>query len=158
MQLKWESGAGIIEINGTEYVLNQCHWHSPSEHTIDGERFALELHMVHESLDGKIAVVGILYKIGRPDSFLSSTVVGVVDPRNIKIGSRKYYRYLGSLTTPPCTENVVWTVVKKVRTVTKEQVQLLRVAVHDDSDTNARPLQPLNGRTVKLFIPEDKDD
>ncbi|KAJ7001985.1 alpha carbonic anhydrase 7-like [Populus alba x Populus x berolinensis] len=173
IMLKWESGAGIIEINGTEYVLNQCHWHSPSEHTIDGERFALELHMVHESLDGKIAVVGILYKIGRPDSFLSSltkqleyvagtterdTVVGVVDPRNIKIGSRKYYRYLGSLTTPPCTENVVWTVVKKVRTVTKEQVQLLRVAVHDDSDTNARPLQPLNGRTVKLFIPEDKDD
>ncbi|KAJ7001996.1 alpha carbonic anhydrase 7-like [Populus alba x Populus x berolinensis] len=172
IMLKWESGAGIIEINGTEYVLNQCHWHSPSEHTIDGERFALELHM----LDGKIAVVGILYKIGRPDSFLSSvssltkqleyvagtterdTVVGVVDPRNIKIGSRKYYRYLGSLTTPPCTENVVWTVVKKVRTVTKEQVQLLRVAVHDDSDTNARPLQPLNGRTVKLFIPEDKDD
>ncbi|KAG6778277.1 hypothetical protein POTOM_018131 [Populus tomentosa] len=173
IMLKWDSGAGTIDINGTEYVLNQCHWHSPSEHTIDGKRFALELHMVHESLDGKTAVVGILYKIGRPDSFLSSltkqlesvagtderdTVVGVVDPRNIKIGSRKYYRYLGSLTTPPCTENVAWTVVKKVRTVTREQVRLLRVAVHDDSDTNARPLQPLNGRTVKLFIPEDKDD
>ncbi|KAL9353847.1 hypothetical protein Peur_051817 [Populus x canadensis] len=173
IMLKWESGAGTIEINGTEYVLNQCHWHSPSEHTIDGKRFALEVHMVHESLDGKVAVVGILYKIGSPDSFLSSltkhlesvagtnerdTVVGVVDPRNLKIGSRKYYRYLGSLTTPPCTENVLWTVVKKVRTATREQVRLLRVAVHDDSDTNARPLQPLNKRSVKLFVPEDKDD
>ncbi|KAJ6927907.1 hypothetical protein NC651_011808 [Populus alba x Populus x berolinensis] len=73
IMLKWESGAGTIEINGTEYVLNQSHWHSPSEHTIDGKRFDLELHMVHQSLDGKsTAVVAILYKIGRPDSFLSS--------------------------------------------------------------------------------------
>lgn len=173
MMLKWESGAGTIEINGTEYELNQCHWHSPSEHTINGKRLALEVHMVHESLDGKVAVVGILYKIGRPDSFLSSltkqlqsvagtyerdTVVGVVDPRNIKIGSRKYYRYFGSLTIPPCTENVQWTIVKKVRTATREQVRLLRVAVHDDSDTNARPQQPINSRSVKLFRPEDKDD
>uniref|UniRef100_A0A6N2KHU5 Alpha-carbonic anhydrase domain-containing protein n=1 Tax=Salix viminalis TaxID=40686 RepID=A0A6N2KHU5_SALVM len=126
--------------------------------------------MVHESLDGKVAVVGIMYKIGRPDSFLSSltkqlqsvagsyeqdTVVGVVDPRNIKIGSRKYYRYIGSLTIPPCTENVLWTMVKKVRTATRDQVRLLRVA---DSDTNARPLQAINSRWVKLFRPEDKDD
>ncbi|KAJ6369161.1 hypothetical protein OIU78_001510 [Salix suchowensis] len=146
MMLKWEGGAGTIQINGTEYILNQCHWHSPSEHTINGKKFALEAHMVHESLDGKVAVVGIMYKIGRPDSFLSSltkqlqsvagsyerdTVVGVVDPRNIKIGSRKYYRYIGSLTIPPCTENVLWTMVKKVRTATRDQVRLLRVAVHD---------------------------
>lgn len=173
MMLKWERGAGTIQINGTEYILNQCHWHSPSEHTINGKKFALEAHMVHESLDGKVAVVGIMYKIGRPDSFLSSltkqlqsvagsyerdTVVGVVDPRNIKIGSRKYYRYIGSLTIPPCTENVLWTMVKKVRTATRDQVRLLRVAVHDDSDTNARPLQAINSRSVKLFRPEDKDD
>ncbi|CAK7332281.1 unnamed protein product [Dovyalis caffra] len=173
MMLNWEDGAGTIEINGTEYVLKQCHWHSPSEHTIDGKRLALEIHMVHESQDGKIAVVGIMYTIGRPDSFLSSlteqlqsvagtnerdTVAGVVDPRKIKIGSRKYYRYIGSLTIPPCSENVLWTIVRKVRTATKEQVRLLRVAVHDDSDTNARPLQPINSRTVKLFRPDDRDD
>ena len=114
--------------------------------------------MVHESPDGKVAVVGIMYTIGRPDSFLSSvsavlkitiylalflaisisiilfyffhqltdrlrlvagtreteTVVGVVNPKDIKIGSRKYYRYMGSLTVPPCTENVLWTIVRKV--------------------------------------------
>ncbi|KAJ0020680.1 hypothetical protein Pint_32132 [Pistacia integerrima] len=170
MMLKWEEGAGTLEINGTEYILNQVHWHSPSEHTLNGKRFDLEAHMVHESTDGKVAVVGILYKIGRPDSFLSSIkdhlaaiggsterdkVVGMMDPRGIKIGSRKYYRYIGSLTIPPCTENVLWTIVKKVRTVTREQVQSLRVAVHDDSDTNARPLQPINSRSLHLFRPND---
>ncbi|ESR37773.1 hypothetical protein CICLE_v10029790mg [Citrus x clementina] len=170
MMLQWHGGAGTLLINGTEYVLKQCHWHSPSEHTINGERFALEAHMVHESQDGKIAVVGIMYKIGRPDSLLASiadhlrqiagsdereTVVGVIDPRGIKLGSRKYYRYIGSLTTPPCTENVIWTIVRKVRTVTREQVKLLRVAVHDDSGTNARPQQPINLRTIKLYRPDD---
>ncbi|XP_021912217.1 alpha carbonic anhydrase 7-like, partial [Carica papaya] len=133
--------------------------------------FALELHMVHESLDGKVAVVGILYKIGRPDSFLSSLekilakitdtseeerVVGITDPRDIKIGSRQYFRYVGSLTVPPCTQNVVWTIVRKVRTVTKKQVRLLRVAVHDESDTNARPLQPINERFIHLFKPKNE--
>ncbi|KAK1588924.1 hypothetical protein Q3G72_028667 [Acer saccharum] len=65
-----------------------------------------------------------------------------------------YFRYIGSLTIPPCTENVLWTIVNKVRTVTREQVRLLRVAVHDDSDTNARPLQPLNSRSLQLFRPD----
>ncbi|XWS53301.1 hypothetical protein CRYUN_Cryun11dG0145200 [Craigia yunnanensis] len=173
MMLRWEGEAGAIEINGTEYVLHQCHWHSPSEHTINGRRYNLELHLVHESADGKVAVVGIMYKIGRPDSFLSSLVdhlaaitdvtegervVGVIDPRHIKIGSRKYYRYIGSLTVPPCTENVVWSIVRKVRTVTREQVRLLRVAVHDASNTNARPLQPINNRSVQLFRPADEEE
>ncbi|CAK9138731.1 unnamed protein product [Ilex paraguariensis] len=109
-------------------------------------RFALEVHLVHESEDEKTAVFGIMYKIGRSDSFLSMlkdkleaiadtrgevTVVGTVDPKLIKMGSRKYYRYIGSLTVPPCTQNVVWTILRKVRTVTREQVALIREAVHD---------------------------
>ncbi|XVF05708.1 hypothetical protein REPUB_Repub05bG0195700 [Reevesia pubescens] len=173
MMLRWEGEAGTIEINGTEYVLQQCHWHSSSEHTINGRRYDLEVHLVHESVDGKVAVIGIMYKIGRPDSFLQSLLdhleaitditegersVGVIDPRHIKFGSRKYYRYLGSLTIPPCTENVIWSIVRKVRTVTREQVRLLRVAVHDASDTNARPLQPINTRSIQLFRPNDEEE
>ncbi|CAA7041839.1 unnamed protein product [Microthlaspi erraticum] len=125
--------------------------------------------MVHESINGSMAVVTVLYKIGRPDSFLrllenklsaitdqneAEKNIGEIDPKKIKIGSRKYYRYIGSLTTPPCTQNVTWTVVKKVRTVTKNQVRLLRVAVHDDSNSNARPVQPTNKRVVNLYRPK----
>ncbi|CAD5170941.1 unnamed protein product [Musa acuminata subsp. malaccensis] len=168
IMLEWPEEAGRIHIDGTDYELKQCHWHSPSEHSINGKRFALELHMVHQSADERVAVVGIMYKIGRPDSFLTELmeyieeiagnkeeerVVGFVDPRYIKIGSRKYYRYMGSLTTPPCKQGVVWTISEKIRTVSKDQVSLLREAVHDDAENNARPLQPLNGREIQFYTP-----
>ncbi len=102
MQLQWAgNAAGSIEINGTEYFLQQCHWHSPSEHTFDGRRslslslshykvstlnpvyfiliqffrYDLELQMVHKSLavkaENKIVVVGVFYNIGEPDAFPS---------------------------------------------------------------------------------------
>ncbi|GJY36223.1 bifunctional monodehydroascorbate reductase and carbonic anhydrase nectarin-3 [Tanacetum coccineum] len=72
--------------------------------------------------------------------------VGIIDPRQIKVGSRKYYRYIGSLTTPPCTQNVIWTIVNKVRTVSREQLHAIREAVHDDAEVNSRAVQPLNNR------------
>ncbi|XP_050233858.1 alpha carbonic anhydrase 7-like [Mercurialis annua] len=168
IMLKWQPGGGTLKIKGTEYILKQCHWHSPSEHTINGKRHDLEIHKVHKSKDGKVAVVGIIYKIGRPDSFLSSleerlrlvagtkeneTLAGIINPKDIKLGSREYYRYIGSLTTPPCTENVLWTIVRKVRTVSRKQVNLLRAASHDKSNSNARPIQGINGRSVQLYSP-----
>ncbi|XP_008778933.2 alpha carbonic anhydrase 7-like [Phoenix dactylifera] len=168
IMVKWEEDPGAIWINETMYTLKQLHWHAPSEHTLNGRRYAVEMHMVHESADQKVAVVGILYKIGRPDSFLEEVeeeimkigdltgeeeVLGMVNPRHAKWGSRKYYRYLGSLTVPPCTEGVVWTIIKKVRTVSRKQVDRLREAVHDDFEMNARPIQEINERTVSLYRP-----
>ncbi|KAK4482643.1 hypothetical protein RD792_009807 [Penstemon davidsonii] len=85
-------------------------------------------------------------------------MVGVIDPKLIKFGSRKYYRYIGSLTIPPCTQDIVWTIVRKVRTVTREQVELIREAVHDEAELNARPVQPLHDRSVKLYRPKDRVD
>ncbi|KAK3036386.1 hypothetical protein RJ639_032155, partial [Escallonia herrerae] len=152
IMLEWAGDAGSIHINDTEYHLRQAHWHSPSEHSINGRRYALELHMVHQNTDlnlkDHIAVNAVLYKIGKPDWFLSKLVrnitsmngqkyeeriSGVMDPKDIKMGSKRYYRYMGSLTVPPCTEGVIWTINKKVRTVSKDQVYLLREAVHDVS-------------------------
>ncbi|CAL5419858.1 unnamed protein product [Camellia sinensis] len=136
ISVQWTVGeAGSIKINGTEYQLQQGHWHSPSEHSINGRRNG----------EDKIAVIGVLYRIGRPDSFLSQLPrnisdridmkeerhSGVIDPREIKMGGKRYYRYMGSLTVPPCTEGVVWTINKKVMTVSREQIKLLREAVHN---------------------------
>ncbi|XP_043691022.1 alpha carbonic anhydrase 4-like [Telopea speciosissima] len=165
--VEWIGDAGIININGTDYSLKQCHWHSPSEHTFNGSRYNLELHLVHYSESGQISVVGITYKYGRPDHFLSKLVpqlgsvgmtekdVRIIDPGDIKFGSRKYYRYIGSLTVPPCTEGVIWTITKKVRTVSREQVRALRDAVHDGYEENARPIQHQNHRTVWMYTPRE---
>ncbi|PIM98646.1 Carbonate dehydratase [Handroanthus impetiginosus] len=129
----------------------------------------MEAHLVHESDDNRIAVIGIIYKIGCPDSFLSmiqpdlqaiadthdiEKIVGIIDPKLIKFGSIKYYRYIGSLTVPPCTQNIVWTVLKKVRTVAQDQVLLIRKAVDDAAEANARPVQPLNERWIYLYKPK----
>ncbi|KAL3715769.1 hypothetical protein ACJRO7_007505 [Eucalyptus globulus] len=163
----WKGDAGKININGTYYNLLQCHWHSPSEHTFNGSRYDLELHMVHLNSHEEIAVIGIVYKYGRPDPFLTKllehitvvgkedTDLGVINPGIIKFGSRKYFRYIGSLTVPPCTEGVVWTIVRKVRTVSRKQVEALREAVHDGYEANARPTQQLDGRAVWLYTPGD---
>ncbi|OVA07310.1 Alpha carbonic anhydrase [Macleaya cordata] len=166
IMVKWKGDAGSININNTDYSLKQSHWHSPSEHTFNGSRHELELHLVHESDCGKMAVVAITYKYGRPDPFLEKIIhhihssvvkeerdVGIINPGNVKFGSRKYYRYLGSLTVPPCTEGVIWTIVKKVRTASREQVRTLREAVDDDCEVNARPVQHKEKRTVWLYSP-----
>ncbi|KAG9454770.1 hypothetical protein H6P81_007674 [Aristolochia fimbriata] len=165
IMLEWKGEAGSININGTSYHLKQCHWHSPSEHTFNGSRHQLELHLVHESADGGITVVAITYKYGRPDSFLQKLMpfikpiegeeenVGIVSPKDIKLGSRKYYRYIGSLTVPPCTEGVIWSIVRKVRTVSKEQVRALREAVHDGCEQNSRPVQLKENQTVWFYRP-----
>ncbi|GAU36967.1 hypothetical protein TSUD_57450 [Trifolium subterraneum] len=166
IKLELIANSSYLQINGTQYVLKQLHWHSPSEHTIDGKRLDLELHLVHQTPSGKTAVIGVLYKIGLiPDPFLALLTkdlmaitnstgaereVGVVDPRIVNFRRTQYYRYMGSLTTPECTQNITWTVVKEVKSVRKEQIELLQVAVHDESNTNARPLQPLNNRLVQL--------
>ncbi|CAN1728996.1 Alpha carbonic anhydrase 4 [Linum perenne] len=167
IMVKWEGDAGNIKINGTRYNLEDCHWHTPSEHTFNGTRYEMELHVVHRSCNDKTAVIGILYKRGRPDPFLSKLIhhinklrrkgsvreVGIVNPGGIKFGSRKYYRYIGSLTTPPCTEEVVWTVVKKVRTVSRAQLKALQNAVNEGFENNSRPIQASNGRRIQLHSP-----
>ncbi|KAF2308099.1 hypothetical protein GH714_035175 [Hevea brasiliensis] len=70
-QVSWEGNAGNIIIDGDHYNLIQCHWHIPTEHAINGRRYDLELHIVHQNSNGTTAVIGILYKLGQPDPFLS---------------------------------------------------------------------------------------
>ncbi|KAL1323620.1 hypothetical protein HN51_033903 [Arachis hypogaea] len=159
-----------LQINGTSYTLDNIHWHIPSEHTINGKRFDLELHLVHGSSDNQTAVIGILYEIGTEldpvllslreplealngSSAGASVSVGAFDPRVVDItgnDTKLYYRYMGSLTTPPCTEGVIWTVLKQTRSVKSEQILLLDRAVNDGPGGNARPIQPTNNRKVQF--------
>nr|BDV04036.1 alpha carbonic anhydrase 1 [Hygrophila difformis] len=164
IEVEWTGDAGEIILSGNPFKLVQCHTHIPAEHTIYGIRFALELHMVHVDSGGAIAVVAILYALGLPDPFIQTKILpylqaaneegvdlGFVNPLDIKYSGKKYYRYNGSLTTPPCSEKVTWTVIKTVRTASIQQINAIRAAVDEENTGNARPLQPLNGRTIYSY-------
>ncbi|KAL2514318.1 Alpha carbonic anhydrase 7 [Forsythia ovata] len=171
ISVNWNNDTGSIFINGTEYLLQQVHWHTPSEHTINGKRYDMELYMVHESFDlnvqNRTTVIGVLYKIDRPDEFLSklnksiSSLIGkkgeerelgIIDPNVIQAESQSYYRYMGSLTTPPCNEGVIWSVNTKVKNVSRDQIKLLKEAVLYYAEENARPLQPRNNRDIYQYF------
>ncbi|KAL8168211.1 hypothetical protein V2J09_009710 [Rumex salicifolius] len=166
IELEWKEGVSKIIINEVEYVLKQLHWHTPSEHTIYGNRYAMDLHLVHQTPNNDTAVVAILYEFGEPDPFFAELMdkiwyisdssneieAGVLNPAQLIFGrGTDYYRYIGSFTTPPCTQDVLWTVDTKIGTVSQQQIDLLRHAVDDDAAQNARPLQPKNGRKINLY-------
>ncbi|XP_065854952.1 alpha carbonic anhydrase 4-like [Euphorbia lathyris] len=165
IMVAWKGDAGGININGTSYNLEHSHWHIPSEHSINGTRYDLELHIVHVNPQRNVAVIGILYRYGQPDPFLSKLLpyiksvtkkeknLGTINPGIMELGTRKYYRYNGSLSVPPCTEGVIWTILDKVGSVSVDQVEALRNAVDSGFQMNARPIQPLNGRGLYLYNP-----
>ncbi|KAL5203923.1 hypothetical protein ABZP36_008794 [Zizania latifolia] len=172
MQMTFEAGkVGTVTVSGKVYRFKRVQWHSPSEHTINGQRFPLEAHLVHGSDDGGVAIIAVLYKYGSPDSFYfqlkkklaelagdkcnygeenAQVAVGLVHMRSMQKRTGSYFRYMGSLTTPPCTENVIWNVLGKIRQISKEQVDLLAALLPAG---DARPSQPLNGRTVQFYNP-----
>ncbi|XP_062233915.1 alpha carbonic anhydrase 2-like [Phragmites australis] len=130
IMVRFNSDPGGVLIDGVSYRLRQMHWHSPSEHAINGRRYDLELHMLHQSVDNRFAVVSQLYRIGRRrdrtihrlERYIrriarrkdhEELIDEVVNPRRPVSGSNVYYRYTGSFTTPPCTEGVTWVVANK---------------------------------------------
>ncbi|CAF1879136.1 unnamed protein product [Brassica napus] len=166
IMVSWQEDAGKLVINNTDYKLIQSHWHAPSEHFLNGKRLAMELHMVHKSADGHLAVIGVLLREGEPNAFISrikdkinfiadilhgEASIGKIDPREFGWDLTKFYEYRGSLTTPPCTEDVIWTIVNKVvGTVSRQQIDILVDARRGGYEANARPAQPLYKRMVYL--------
>ncbi len=155
----YEDGGGIL-LDGEEYRLAEAHTHNPSEHTIDGQGFALEMHLVHKRESGEIAVVGILYRLGEPDPAIQAIIDAApkqgepTEPTLPMMASdflpatRGYYAYTGSLTTPPYTEGVRWQVMSEILEVSEEQVTQL--AALTGGGTNNRAVQPLNGRQIAV--------
>jgi carbonic anhydrase len=138
--------------------LQQAHFHSPSEHTIDGKHFPMEVHLVHADVDGFLTVVGVMVKEGEENPMLnriwafmpehegetSEAPVSVLEA-GVLPPTREYFTYNGSLTTPPCTEGVEWVVLRRPLTASAEQIERFKERV--GSKTN-RPIQPRNARVI----------
>jgi carbonic anhydrase len=157
VQVNYDSGSSIT-VNGEAYELIQFHFHHPSETRIDGQTFDLELHLVHRNAQGKLAVVAVLLKSGAQNpplrelwNYLPKDIGHEAEHKKVQLNAadflpndRNYYRFSGSLTIPPCTEGVTWFVMKTPVEVSPTQI----AAFANLYPLNARPIQPLNGRSV----------
>ncbi|WP_457745141.1 carbonic anhydrase [Sulfurimonas sp.] len=148
-----------IKIDGKVFELKQFHFHTPSENHIDGKSFPLEAHFVHQAKDGSLAVVAVMFEDGKENpvinkiwnkmpkkvgekvkSSLSVAMINELLPKK-----KTYYRFDGSLTTPPCSEGVRWFVLKNYSTVSKKEVTEFLHKLHHP---NNRPIQPIDARKV----------
>jgi len=148
-----------ITIADHSYALLQFHFHTPSEEAIRGKHHALVAHFVHKDAEGKLAVVAVLFDVGKSNAVLAPVLANMpreggpertfegtsLDPAKLLPAKRGYYEFEGSLTTPPCSEGVRWLVLKQPVTLSQQQLDAFRKLY----PRNARPTQPLNGRTVR---------
>jgi carbonic anhydrase len=156
LQINVEPGSWL-RTGGEDFQLVQFHFHSPSEHQVNGELFPLEGHFVHQNSSGALAVIGVLFRAGERNTDLAR--IGAVAPQvidqpeaiDMDIAELKlygnhesYYRYNGSLTTPPCTEGVQWYMLKKPGHIAPEQAAKFVEFIGED----ARGPQPINARIV----------
>ena len=152
------AGDSKIILDGRRYRLWQFHFHVPSENRINGVAFPMEVHLVHVADDGDLAVIAVMFKAGEDNAMLAQAWKDVprrVDqqqvldsplaPADLLPKDRDYYRFNGSLTTPPCTEGVIWLVMKQPSSASQEQITALAEMLNGP---NNRPVQPLNARVV----------
>lgn len=156
VQVNFPAGS-TLRVGNDEYQLLQFHFHTPSEHTVNGQHSAMELHLVHRHTSSALAVVGVFLIVGEANPTLEplwgqlpSYAGGerplsiIVNPTDLLPPSRRTYRYAGSLTTPPCSEGVLWLVMQQPVAISQMQLDKFRTIF----PANSRPTQPLNGRRV----------
>jgi carbonic anhydrase len=157
IQVNYEHGSSI-ELDGRKYALKQFHFHSPSENHIDGRAFPMEVHLVHADNEGHLAVIAVMFEEGPENLALSTPWAAMpmsqgrtehlamkASAEALLPANRDYYRFEGSLTTPPCTEGVAWVVMKHPVSASHGQlVKFARAMRHP----NNRPIQARNARAV----------
>lgn len=148
-----------IRVDGRRYELKQIHFHRPSENTVHGKRYEMEAHLVHADAAGRLAVVAVLLERGRENALVrdlwshlpgekekEELPVGVrIDASSLLPAGRGYYAFEGSLTTPPCSEEVDWIVLKDPVQVSDEEIGRFSRLYPND----ARTTQPAYGRVVR---------
>jgi carbonic anhydrase len=157
IQVNYQPGSSL-SIDGHSFELKQFHFHAPSENHIEGRSFPMEAHFVHADRDGNLAVIAVMYENGKANPELakawqvmpheagaSHPLGNLIDANALLPKDRNYYRFNGSLTTPPCSEGVTWIVMKASDKATEEQIETFSHTMHHD---NNRPTQPLNARVV----------
>ena len=157
VQVNVEPG-NAITITGRRYELVQFHFHRPSEERIDGRQYDMVAHLVHKDVDGHIAVVAVLLDRGSAQSIVQTVWNNLPLEKGdeVRAGSRidlsqllpddkRYYTYMGSLTTPPCSEGVLWMVMKQPVPISLDQVAIFSRLY----PMNARPIQQADGRLIK---------
>jgi carbonic anhydrase len=150
--------AGTFTLDGVAYKLVHFHFHTPSEEHVNGKGYPMEAQLVHKSEDGKLAVIGVLLKEGKANAALQHVFAALpqgagekhaldqaFNPADLLPADHGYYRFTGSLTTPPCSEGVHWQVLKEPVEVSHEQIKAFQKLYK----ANARPIQPLYKRVVE---------
>jgi carbonic anhydrase len=157
IQINYDGGE-TFTVGNESYELRQYHFHSPSEHTVNGRHYPMEMHLVHVSQDKKLAVIGVFIEEGRHNtafdaiwSNLPQKTGQEVHIENVQVdiddmlpGNKTTYRYSGSLTTPPCSEDVRWFVYAEPIELSGNQIKAFRNIFHG----NNRPVQSLNDRSL----------
>lgn len=152
-------GDNALTVRGSSYKLLQFHFHTPSEEQVNHRNFSMVAHLVHKNSEGQLAVVSVLLDPGVTNALINKVWTympldphdrvrlpdGIIDMNELLPKDQRYYQFMGSLTTPPCTEGVLWMVFKQPVTVSREQIRLFTQLFPN----NARPVQPLNGRAVR---------
>lgn len=146
-----------ITVDDIEFELKQFHFHVPSENLIRGKSYPMEGHLVHADKNGNLAVVAVMVTEGEANKALAKawaqmpekgekvTLSSDISPLEILPAQRDYYRFNGSLTTPPCSEGVRWLVMKQPISASKEQIEQFLHVIHHP---NNRPVQAVNARPV----------
>jgi len=147
-----------IEVMGRRYELVQFHFHRPSEERIDGRQFDMVAHLVHKDLDGRLAVVAVLLDRGSAQPLVQRVwsnlplekgeelaARSTINLNDLLPAERRYFTYMGSMTTPPCSEGVLWMVMKQPVQVSGEQIDIFARLY----PMNARPIQSAAGRLIK---------
>ena len=152
-------GENNITVRGSTYRLLQFHFHSPSEEQINFKRYPMVAHLVHKNAEGQLAVVAVLLEAGVANALIDKVWTympleasdrvrmpqDLLNLNELLPADQRYYQFMGSLTTPPCSENVLWMVMKQPVSVSRSQIKLFTQIYPN----NARPVQQLNGRTVR---------
>jgi carbonic anhydrase len=158
IQVNFAAGSSMT-LRGNTYQLKQFHFHAPSENLIDGKSYPLEGHLVHADDKGNLAVIGIMFDLGAANSVLTAAWAAMPDKADGKNAlaapitatgllpsNQDYYRFNGSLTTPPCSEGVTWIVMKEAMTASQAQINQFVAAMGHTA--NNRPIQPIHARPV----------